>query len=311
MPKAKKSGVAKIADYRKTVETAAQDKCVCLSVEFATYGTQRKLDLTKVEMEADKSRVSASKSIMESENMDKIKSIWGRAHNWLGLKCLPGPLRKGVYLLPTELVVEVDQKLKQFEQDAQPYIKALVKELPTLKEQDRRDFRNQYNESDYPTAEALASSFYIYAQYIDFKVSDKLREISESLYAREVAKSKKGWEESVDQAREFLRETGLYFIQQMAKQLNGETKDGKRRPIYDVTINNLMQFAKDFPARNIADDDKMLYLVAKAKGLLDGVDAYDLREDEKLRTKVATELDKINADVAGLMKRPLRAIELA
>ncbi len=298
--------VAKIADYRKTVATAAQDKVVCLSVEFKTYGVSRTLDLSKVETEADKTRITASKHIMESDNIAAIKSIWGRGESWLKTKVLPGPLRQGIHLCPIEMVDEVERTLRQFEQDAQPWIKKLAAELPELKKADRIAFGNQFNEREYPTEEQVTAAFFIRIVPFDFTVSDKL---PPTLYAREVAKNKKAWEETTDEARELLRETGLYYIQQMVKQLDTD-KNGKRRPVVEATVRNLKQFVKDFPARNIADDDRMLYLVTKAKGLLEGVDAYDLRVDEKLRSKVSDELDKINSEVAGLMERPVRAIEL-
>jgi len=308
MPKAKKGGVAKIADYRKTNEATAQDRVVCLSIDFRTYGTSRALDLTKVEMEADPDRVHATKSIMKSPNLAEIDSLWGKAHRWLGTKCLPGPLRKGVYSCPNELVVEVTEKMKQFEQDAQPAIKRLVAELPEIKRRDKAALRNQYQERDYPTAAELEAAFYIFVQPFDFSIPKG--KLPPALYARSVAQSRKSWDESLEQARELLRATGKVVIERMAKQLETD-KDGKRKPVLDATVNNVKKFLKDFEVRNIADDDKMLYLVSKAKGLLDGVNADDLRYDEGVRDKVATELDKINADVAGLMKRPLRAIELA
>jgi hypothetical protein len=303
---------AKIVNL-KPVKTAAvqQERCLCISVEMGTYGQQRKLDLSKVETAADKRRIRASKAIMESANLDAIKTKWRQAHNWLGTKCLPGPFRRGVYICPDDLTAEVDQKLKQFEIDAQPYIDALVAELPALKEADKEAFKDHYNESDYPTEAELRDAFYIEVQYVDFKVSERLKTLAPALYARQVAQDQQRWDDAIKQAREFLRDTALYLLGQFAKQLRGTTKDGKRNPIYDQTINNLRQFAKDFPARNIAGDDRLLLLIARAKGVLGDMDASDFRDDEKVRSRVSKEIDRIESEMNGLMETPLRAIELA
>lgn len=295
-------------DFNKTNEATIQDRCVVLSVEFRTYGTSRKLNMDKVETDADKNRLHATKHILESENMDAIHRAYSKTYNWLWTKCLPAPLRKGTYLLATPLIDEVDAKLRRTEADIKPFIEALKNELPELKEKDRRELRSQFNEDDYPTEQDLENSFYIYSQYIDFQVPDKLRSISNTLYTREVAKQAKAWEDAAEEAKEFLRETAMYLIDQFANQLKFDKK--KRGRIYETTIDKLRQFVEDFSTRNIADDDKLLAITAKAKGVLAGLDAETLRDDDRLRKRILNEVESVKAEIAGLMNRPVRAIEL-
>jgi hypothetical protein len=295
---------ARKMDYSES--NRMQDRCVCLSVEFATYGTQRKLDMSKVQTDADKSRIRASKSILDSPRMSAIHSKWGEAYNWLRTKVLPSPFRRGVYNVPRELIDEIDRRLQQFQGEAKPLVEALVAELPELKERDKQAFKSQYNERNYPTADELRSAFFVKTQVLEFRVPDKL---SPRLQARETAKNMEAWAENEKVVREFLRETWKFIVGQFANQLRVSKKSKGR--IHDSTVKNLKEFAKDFDVRNVTDDDRLLALVARAKGLLDGVDADALRDDERLRAKVSAGMDKIEAEVNGLTEAPLRAIELA
>jgi hypothetical protein len=300
-------------DYSKTNESTIQDKCICLSVEFRTYGTSRKVNMDKVTVDADKDRLHISKHILDSDNMEAIHKIYRNTYNWLWTKCLPAPLRKGMYLLPIELVAEVDAKLKNAEEEIRPFIQALKVELPELKEADRRELRSQFSESDYPTEQEIENAFYIDSKYIDFRVPEKLKSIGANLYNKEVEKQARGWEEAAENAREFLRETAQYLIEQFANQLKIEKegkKGEKRGRIYDSTIESLKRFAEDFAARNIAGDDKLLTLVAKVKNAIDGIDADALRGNDRLRSKLADEIEQVRGNVRDLMARPIRAIEL-
>jgi len=299
-------------DYSKANEMTIQDRCVVLSVEFRTYGTSRKLNMDKIETDADKNRIHATKHILDSDNMEAIHKVFRKTYAWLWTKCLPAPLRAGMYLLPVELIEEVDAKLKQTEEEIKPFIEALKEELPTLMETDRRQLKSQFNEDDYPTEKEIDDAFYIESRYIDFKVPDKLKTITGRMYAREIEKDKKAWEEAAEDVKAFLRKTMNDFIEQFAGQLKIEkTKKGEKRGrIYDSTIDNLKQFAEDFSSRNLANDSALMKLVAKVKVAIDGIDADTLREDDRLRSRLAETMEKVKDEMSNLMKRPVRAIEL-
>lgn len=303
---------AKKIDYSETNAITIKDKCVVLSVEFRALGVSRKVNMDKVETDADKNRLHATKHILDSDNMEAIHKIFRKTYSWLWTKCLPAPLRAGMYLLPVGLIEEVDAKLRQTQEEIRPFVDALKAELPELKETDRRQLRSQFNEGDYPTEQEIEGAFYIESQYIDFKVPEKLKAITGKLYAREVEKQAKGWEEAAEQARAFLRETADYLVNQLVNQLKIEKskKGEKRGRIYDSTIENVQQFMEDFAARNLADDGEMMVIVAKAKGLLDGIDADTLRGNDSLRAKLYDKMEAIKTDLDGLMKAPRRAIEL-
>jgi hypothetical protein len=307
-------------DYSKATASMVQDKCVVLSVEFRNYGTSRKVDMDTVEVDADKSYMSAKKYIMDdSENLRQIHRIWSKGKALLWSKALPAPLKDGMMLIPNDLIDEVESSLNSLQKEAEPFIKALVKELPALKERDRKVLRAQFKESDYPTEAQVESAFYIYWQYVDFQVPDKLRKVSNAMYQKEVEKQTKSWSEAAEAAQAFLRETALGLVTQFANQLKvekvekrGNLKKGKekRGRIYDSTIDKLKQFIEDLPARNIVGDTRIMALATMVQQAVNGVDADALRNDDGLRAKVAEEIETVKADLAGLMKQPMRIISL-
>lgn len=308
--------LAKVENYQKASESMMQDKCVCLSVRFGFLGTSRTVDKEKLGVDANKERLHAVKSIMESENINQISKLHSRAYGYLWSKILPAPLRKGMYLLPTEFIAELDEKLEAYDNDTKPYIEALIEELPELKKADRKELRDLYREEDYPTPDQIRNAFYIEAMYVDFRVPDKLKQISDKMFSNEVKKQAKAWEESAVEINEFLRWCMKELVDRLTNQLKIEKakkgdKEGKRGKLYDTGLDKLRQFAEDFPFRNLADDKKLLAIVGKAKKIVGDVDADTLREDDALRQSMFDGMAEIQKEVDLLiLKAPGRIISL-
>lgn len=288
---------AKKEDFSRANAELLQDKCVVLSVEFMKFGTSRKADLDKVETEADKSRLHVSKSIMVSENLKAINNIWRKGRDWLWTKVVPSPLREGMYLCPIELVDEVDMGLQGFEEQAKPFIKQLVAELPEIKRRDKASLKNQYRESDYPTAEELKESFYIDTMYVDFRVPDKLAAVSPKLFRRETEKDTDRWEDASEDIKYFLRWAMVNCVERVVNVLSA-----KNPRIYPSLVADTQQFIRDFDARNVTDDRALKTAVARARKIVEAIDVESLREDRDLQKQVKQQFERIADEVEELVK---------
>ena len=60
------------------------DRAVCLSLAMGCLGTRRKVPSASINVEADKDMLHVSKAILESEELDAIKTFDGEMRIWLG-----------------------------------------------------------------------------------------------------------------------------------------------------------------------------------------------------------------------------------
>jgi len=72
------------------------------------------------------------------------------------------------------------------------------------------------------------------------------------------------------------------------------------------------EFLEMFEKRNLTNDGELAKLVIAAKKMLTGVDAKGLRDDEKLRARVATGFAELKGKLSGMVEtKPARKISLA
>jgi len=87
--------------------------------------------------------------------------------------------------------------------------------------------------------------------------------------------------------------------------------DGKPLKFKHTTVSKLVEFLETFEFRNVTDDGELTALVGKARELLKGVDAEDLRTTAELRTRVQQGMAAIAAELDTMViKRGARKFRL-
>jgi len=106
----------KTAVLEKKHETAIEmaARTIVLIVTFSGIGNRRKVDTSRVQVDADKELIAVSKQLFESEALWEIQALDSEARRYIESRALPSMLKKGVYLLPLELVTEVETKLSEY-----------------------------------------------------------------------------------------------------------------------------------------------------------------------------------------------------
>ena|SRR5205809_86048 len=99
-----------------------------------------------------------------------------------------------------------------------------------------------------------------------------------------------------------LRESMAKLVQHMADRLK-EGSDGKLLRFKETTVSNLVEFLKNFEFRNVTDDNELQSLVAKARELMQGVNADDLRTTGDMRAKVQQGMTELARQLDTLLMR--------
>src|SRR6266487_964544 len=90
------------------------------------------------------------------------------------------------------------------------------------------------------------------------------------------------------------------LVTHMAERLK-DGADGKPLKFKQSTVSNLVEFLSNFSFRNVIDDRQLQDLVGRARDLLQGVAADDLRTSGDMRIRVRQGMAALAADVDGML----------
>jgi len=280
------------------VDPASQDlasRTVCVKIRLNRIGNTRKVSSSQVEVDTDKSLIRVSKHLLDSEELRKVASLDGEIRRYLYNTCLPFEI--GIHLCPFALLEQVEARLRSFASEREGLVENFLQAYPLLCHEAANRLRSLYNPQDYPPCEYVRQQFGFTWQYVSFGVPEQLREISTRIWEGEREKAAKMMAEAADEIQQVLRAALSELVGHMRDRLK-EGPNGKPLKFKESTVSKLVEFLDTFEFRNVTDDAELTTLVEKARGLLKGIDAEDLRTTAHLRAKVqqgmaeiATELD--------------------
>jgi cell division septum initiation protein DivIVA len=289
-----------------TIEDKGQDlaqKTVCLKVHLGLIGNSRKVSNSQVEVDADKQLIRVSKILLDSVELQAIKTLDGEVRRYLYDNCLP--FESGIQLVPLPQIETVDQKLREYAQKRLELVNAFVGAYPRLCEQAAARLRTLYNPNDYPPVDIVRSHFAFSWRYISFGVPGQLKEISARIFEDEREKAGRMMAEASSEIQQVLRAALAQMVAHLRDRLADQT-DGKPQRIRESTVQKLRNFLDIFDFRNVTDDQEFKEQVEKARQLLGGVSTDAIRNTAELRARIkdgmaeiAGRLDTMVADRVG------------
>jgi hypothetical protein len=90
------------------------------------------------------------------------------------------------------------------------------------------------------------------------------------------------------------------LVAHMAERLK-DGADGKPLKFKQSTVSNLVEFLSNFSFRNVTDDRQLQDLVGRARDLLQGVAADDLRTSGDMRARVQQGMAALAVDLDGML----------
>lgn len=293
-----------------TVDLAANS--VMLTLRTGKVGNRRRVARStvaaEVEVDADKDAIGVSKELLDSPELQAVARHDRDTRRWLYGRSLPafGTLREGVYRVPLDLTDEVEDYLQARATKRQELVAMFMPTYEAAVSDAQGRLRALFDRRDYPPVSAVAAQFFMDWQYMTFGTPDNL---SATLFKTERAKAVAVVNREVDELRQVLRQSFADLMTHAADRL-GVAQDGKKVVFRDTMVESITEFFQYFGARNLVGDDELERLVWKAREVMSGVQAKDLRDSDEVRAQVQQTFADIKKTMdEGTMLAPIRRID--
>ena len=98
------------------------------------------------------------------------------------------------------------------------------------------------------------------------------------------------------------------LVEHLVERLSSDESE-KQKTFRDSTIENLNSFFTRFRQLNIGSDEGLSDLISQAQSVIQGVRPQQLRDNDSLRQRIATQMSAVQSSLDGLMiDRPRRNI---
>lgn len=288
------------------------EKSIFLRVYFGMLGNTRKIALddtiqttdearqgVRVTTDADVHYLKAQKTLMESEELDAIRSADAAMRNWLKLKCLPYT-DVGLMVLPLELLDTVETKLSNYEKIERPaLVRTFIDAYPHLLEESKAKLGSLYNPDDYLPVEAVGRAFGFEYNVFSFAVPEFLKQTR--YYEDAQRKLQEKFHAAAEEITVIMRQTLLDLVTNLQHQLTPAETDGKRKRLTASSVEKVQEFLSTFSARNITNDAELDAVVSEARALVGDVSIDKLRKSDEFKAQMLTGMDGLRAKLEALM----------
>ena len=275
-------------------------KTVFIKLHLGLLGNRRKVSSSQVEVDADKALIRVSKTLLDSPELQAIRTLDGDIRRYLYDTCLPFDV--GIHLLPLALLETVEERLGEFKVKREELVEVFLAAYPRLCQEAVARLRTLYNPADYPPVWEVRSHFTLGWQYVSYGVPEQLGEISGRIFETEREKAAQAMSEACDEIQQVMRASLLELVSHLRDRLTDQA-DSKPQRLRESTLQKLRGFLSTFDLRNVVDDHELKEQVDKARALLEGVSTDALRNMPLIRARVregmaelATQMDALAGD---------------
>ncbi len=271
---------------------------VFIKLHLGLLGNSRKVSSSRVEVDADKALIRVSKTLLDSPELQAIRTLDGDIRHFLYDMCLP--FEVGIHLLPLGLVETVDERLHEFKDKRGELVESFLSAYPRLCQEAAGRLRTLYNPTDYLPADEVRSRFTFSWQYVSYGVPEQLREISAQFFQEEREKAVVAMSEARTEIQQVMRASLLEMVNHL-RDRQGDQPDGKPQRLRESNLQKLRDFLGTFDLRNVVDDQELKEQVQKARELLEGVSTDALRNMPLVRAWVRDGMAQVAAQMDVLV----------
>lgn len=273
-----------------------------------SWGNRKKADTKKIETNAEKSFLSLSKRLIDSDEYKSILNFQSEVYNWINKNAVPSFFLRGSYLFNISMVEEVEQYLKVQSDILKEKIKPLLAEYEQKIAEAEEKLGDQFNLSDYPNLDVLRSSFSFSWKWTIFDIPEGL---PEKIFQEEKLKAENMWRESAEQISLCLRQAFVELIKHANSMLEPNA-DGKTKGFKNSSFDNIDKFIATFKNRNIVDDKELEKLVEQARKILTNInDPQELKKDKEMKAIVSKNFNEITSKLDEMIAvKPSRKFDL-
>ena len=259
----------------------------------------------------DPKRISSNKSLYDCVELKQLLALDGRIDGFIRSRCLPFPLKNGIYLLPKKLYSEVETELKSHKLAFDFAVQRFIDVFDQAVESSRESLGNEFNAKDYPTTEQVKNDFKFSWTYMKFGVDEQLKEADKKVYEEQAAQWESTVKDAGDSIRQMLRASMSDLVNHLCERLSPTIKDGekKKKAFHTSSIEKMNDFLSVFSARNLTGDTDLQGLAERAKQLVSGISVENLRSDDSLREAIKVGFEGIKKELDPLvLEKPSRSI---
>lgn len=251
--------------------------------------------------------LSAAKRLLDTKHpaFKAVAAVKNKATGFWKSLSLPYP-ESGIRLIRQDRVEPFDIQMNWFQQELTNAVDALDDRYHELQAAARRRLGSLYAAADYP--ESLRGLFSMDWEFPSVEPPDYLMRLNPKLYEEECQRVAARFDEAVQLAEHTFVDELSKLVSHLTERLTGQA-DGKPKVFRDSAIENLTGFFERFRQLNIRSNVQLDELVQRAKQTVRGVEPQQLRDNQTLRQRVATQLSGVQSVLDGLLvDRPRRNI---
>ena len=282
-------------------------------VQFTWLGTQKSLTpeqraAAASAFDADGRALSAGKKLLDVAHpaFRAVTAVRGQVESYWRSLTLPFP-EPGVRLIRQDRVDEFARRMAGSRADLDHAVAALDRHYAELRAAARGRLGSLYDEADYPAT--LVGLFGVAWDFPSLEPPGYLVALSPAVYEQERARVAARFEEAVALAERAFADEFARLVEHLAERLSGAGEDGSPKVFRDSAVGNLREFFDRFKELNVRSDPDLDALVERARRVVRGASAQDLRDEGPLRERVAAGLSRVRESLDSLLvDRPRRRV---
>jgi len=272
------------------------------------WGNRKKVDTKNIEAKAEKSFLSVSKKLIDSQEYKDILNYQTEVYDWINRNSVPSFYLRGSYLFSMNFVDEVEEYIKSAQETLKKMIEPLILEYQKKMDDAQERLGDLWNPNDYPSIQKLEGSFSFEKRWVKFDIPE---ELPSAIFKEEQIKAENMWKESAEQISLCLRQAFVELIKHANEVLQPDA-NGKTKGFKNSSFDKIDEFIATFKNRNIVNDKDLEELVQKANNILKTVDdPQELKKDAEMRNIVSNNFKEITDKLNTMIEtKPSRKFDL-
>jgi hypothetical protein len=260
-------------------------------------------------VDANPDNVSAAKKLLDTKHpaYRKVTAIFSRCKAYWKEITMPFP-QDGIRLLKQSVLSEFQADMQRFRQQLDQATAALNESYCKMREDAKKRLGELFDASDYP--ESLAGSFEIRWEFPSIDPPEYLKDVNKRIWDEQRAIADARLNEAVVMAEQAFAAEFAELLNKLVERLT-PNELGEQKTFRDSVVNNLSEFMDRFRFLNVGSNAELEALIQRAKDVIGGKTADDLRRDGYVRETVKQEMTKLGESLESmLVDSPRRSIIL-
>lgn len=296
------------------------DQAICVILTMHKLGIRRRVtksltpdDLSRalpavtspslLSIDTDEARILVTKTILACPEYQAILKLYRDTKHQIDKLVLPSGMKPGVYLIPLDLLEELNAILASARQTLVPLVDQFCQVYPVTMANDRLHLKDAYDPADYPDLDTVRQAFTLETQYITWDLPSSLGSVSEALIQQEQQRARTKVQTILSDITTNLSSVMQELVTHLVDRLSPDA-NGNAKRFHASTVTNLMEFIGRFNARNLGHNVDLEQIVDQAKQLLTGVNPTHLRKHEPVAKALQDGMQQVKTQLDQLLAKP-------